>query len=408
MSGAVRARTLTNRPHPLHRGRVRLLLLGETARFHNGGANRVVVETCDWLARAGHEVALAYQHGGPVEVGCRTFQLPEGGTTEQLAAVLAEFQPDVAQVHYVARPERLPELAASVPTCVFLHDQTWFCLCGDRADRNFTACHRPHGVACLFWNYAQGCGAKNPLLNWSRWRRTQRLMVLKSLPTARLQVASRFMTRGLGENGFDPARVDVIPLHSEPPPAAAPTESGLLLLPTRLVPAKGVQVALEALGLLKDLPWRLVVAGDGWHRAALETQAHRLGLAERVTFLGELVPAQLAPWYARAQVVLFPVLREEPFGLTGVEALAYGKPIVAFAGGAVDEWLWPGETGLRVAERTPAAFAGALRQLLVAPSLSAAMAAAARRRYPQFHPTAYVARLGASFERTRQGFPGRR
>ena len=387
---------------------MRILLLGETARFHNGGANRVVVETCDWLARSGHEVALAFQHGGPVEVACRTFALPEGGTTKELAAVLAEFRPDVAQVHYVAWPERLPELAARVPTSVFLHDQTWFCLCGDRADRNLAPCHKPHALACLFWNYAQGCGAKNPLLNWARWKRTQRLMVLKSLPTARIQVASRFMTTGLKENDFDLGRVDVIPLYSEPPPAEAAVEPGLLLLPSRLVPAKGVQVALDALAELKDLPWRLVVAGEGWHRGALEAQTQRLGLSERVTFLGELVPAQLAPWYARAQFVLFPVLRQEPFGLIGVESLAYGKPIVAFAGGAVDEWLWPGETGLRVDERSPAAFAAAVRRLLTEPSLSEAMSAAARRRYPQFHPKAYVERLVASFERTRAAFQGSR
>jgi glycosyltransferase involved in cell wall biosynthesis len=387
---------------------VRILLLGETARFHNGGANRVVVETSDWLARAGHEVALAYQQGGPVEVGCRTFQLPDGGTAQELAAILAEFQPEVAQVHYVARPERLPELAARVPTAVFLHDQTWFCLCGDRADRNLVPCHRPHGLACLFWNYAQGCGAKNPRTNWLRWKRTERLMVLKSLPGARIQVASRFMTKGLEENGFDLERVDVIPLYSEPPPAAAPVEPGLILLPSRLVPAKGVQVALDALARLKDLPWRLVVAGEGWHRAALEAQVRRLGLVERVTFLGEVAPAQLAPWYARAQFVLFPVLRQEPFGLIGVESLAYGKPIVAFAGGAVDEWLWPGETGLRVEERTPEAFAAAIRRLLSEPSLSEAMSAAARRRYPQFHPTAYVERLVTSFERTRAAFRGSR
>jgi glycosyltransferase involved in cell wall biosynthesis len=388
-----------------HRHDVRVLLLGETARFHNGGANRVVVDTCEWLGRAGHEVALAYQHGGAVEVGCRTFQLPLGGTTEQLSAILDEFRPDVTQVHYVARPERLPELAARVPTCVFLHDQTWFCLCGDRADRKFSPCHRPHGLACLFWNYAQGCGAKNPKLNLELWRRTQQLGVLKSVPTARIQVASKFMTTGLRENGYDLARVDLVPLFAEPPPATADTEPGLLLLPSRLVPGKGVQLALDALARLQPLKWRLVIAGEGWHRAALAARSRRLGIGERVTFLGELAPAELAHWYARTQAVLFPVLRQEPFGLIGVEALAYGKPIVALAGGAVDEWLWPGETGLRVDERTPEAFAAAIRELLENPLRCQAMGAAAWRRYPQFHPSAYVERLVASFEKTRASFP---
>jgi len=118
-----------------------------------------------------------------------------------------------------------------------------------------------------------------------------------------------------------------------------------------------------------------------------------------VQFLGEIPPAVLATWYARSQLVLFPVLRQEPFGLVGVESLAYGKPIVAFAGGAVDEWLWPGETGSRVEGRSADAFAAAIRELLTDPARCAAMGAAARRRYPHFRPETYVGRLVASFER---------
>ena len=112
------------------------------------------------------------------------------------------------------------------------------------------------------------------------------------------------------------------------------------------------EVALDAMATIRSTSWRLAVAGDGWHRGELEAQARRLGIADRVQFLGEIPPAGLATWYARSQLMLFPVLRQEPFGLVGVESLAYGKPIVAFAGGAVDEWLWPGRTGLRVEGRS--------------------------------------------------------
>lgn len=101
----------------------------------------------------------------------------------------------------------------------------------------------------------------------------------------------------------------------------------------------------------------------------------------------------------------FPVLREEPFGLIGTEALAHGKPIVAFAGGAVDEWFWPGETGIKVESKTAAALAGALRELLVDPDRCAAMGDAARRRYPRFTLDAYLDRLLDSLERTRSAKP---
>ncbi len=382
---------------------MRVLLLGETARCHNGGANRVVVESCNWLQRLGHEPALVYEYGDQVEVSCPVFPLRVGAPADQLGSILESFRPDVVQVHHVTDLDRLEFLSQRIPTSVFLHDQSWFCLCGDRVDRNFTACHRPHGLACLYWNYAQGCGAKRPSNNLIRWQRTNQLMRLRGLGTVRIQVASRFMSRGLRENGYDLNRVDVVPLFADPEVPAGVMEPGLILLPSRLVPAKGVQVAIEAVARLADLPWRLVIAGDGWHRPALERLAKRLGISERVEFLGEVTPAHLGQWYQRAQMVLFPVLREEPFGLVGVEALAHGRPIVAFGGGGVEEWLWNGETGLQVDEKTATAFGNAIRELLTDPSRSAAMGAAAAVRAAKFHPAAYIGRLMESLERTRSG-----
>lgn len=379
---------------------MRILLIGERARAHNGGLNRVVTETCTGLARAGHEVGLAYHNDEPEVAGIDLFRLSRGGTVEEVAEAHARFRPDVVQVHYLADPGILPAIVGLGPTSVFLHDQTWFCSVGDRMTRDSTPCHRPHGVACLAWHYAQRCGGLRPWANWSLWKHTQRLAALKGLRSARIQVASRFMASGLAENGYETDRVDVVPLFAEPPPAEGEIEPGLVLLPSRLVPAKGVQVALDAMATIPSTPWRLAIAGDGWHRGELEAKARRLGIADRVQFLGEIPPAGLATWYARSQLVLFPVLRQEPFGLVGVESLAYGKPIVAFAGGAVDEWLWPGETGLRVEGRSADAFAAAIRELLTDPGRCAAMGAAARQRYPHFRPEAYVGRLVASFERT--------
>jgi len=323
---------------------MRVLLLGERAVYHNGGANRVVVDSCDWLQRLGHTPALIYEYGDRVDVACPAFHLPAGAPADQLAPLLDRIRPDVVQVHHVSDMDRLEFVARRLPTSVFLHDQSWFCMSGDRVDRHYSACHRPHGPACLFWNYAQGCGALKPSNNLIRWRRTGDLMRLREFAGVRVQVASRFMVRGLQENGYDLDRVDRLPLFADPEVPAGEVEPGVLLLPSRLLPAKGVQVAIEALAGIKGVPWRLVIAGAGWHRPALERLAHRLGVADQVEFLGEVVPADLAVWYRRAQIVLFPVLREEPFGLVGVEALAHGRPIVAFAGGGVEEWLWPGET----------------------------------------------------------------
>ena len=123
------------------------------------------------------------------------------------------------------------------------------------------------------------------------------------------------------------------------------------------------------------------------------------GLAGRVKFLGELSPQELETWYARASVIVSPVLRREPFGLVGLEAMAHGKPMIAFEGGATNEWLVAGETGFLVAERSTAALAAALTQMLQSPTEARRMGGQARRRWENYRPEIYVTRLVASLER---------
>ena len=383
---------------------MRVLLVNHSARPFNGGANRVVVETCKFLANAGHDVMLAYFDEGPVAVQCPVRSLPNGGRPGEFRALLQEWKPDVLQLHSV-QGESLLQEAATVPATVFLHDQTWFCAAGDRMKRDLSPCHRPHGISCLFWNYAQGCGRKSPVGNLLFWRRTEYLQQVRRHPRMRLQVASGFMREGLLENHHDPARIDQVPLYAPVPKSSGiAQEPGLLFLPSRLVPPKGVQVALQAVAQLRNPNWRLVIAGDGWHRGALEKLSRSLGLQDRVQFIGEVSPDDVAEWYDRCELVLFPVLRPEPFGLVGVEALSHGRALVGFGGGGADEWFRDGEAAVRVSERTPEALAAGIDGLLSDRPRIQQLAAGARRHYPRFHPDAYLTRLLESFERAIRDF----
>lgn len=383
---------------------MRILLVNHTARPHTGGLNRMVVETCALLHTAGHDVALAYDDGGPATVPCAVFSLPPATAAhaEMRAAVvrlIKEFRPEVLQLHTAYHPFFRAEIAALAPTCRFIHDQSLFCSGGDRMTGAFAPCQRPHGLACLVWHYAQGCGGKNPLGNLARWRRVQGWCEMKTARALRLQVASEFMRRGLLENGYATERIDVLPLFALPPTVASAPEPGLLLVASRLVKGKGVQVLIESLGMLRDVAWRLVVAGTGPQLGELRATVTRLGLAARVEFVGELAPRELDAWYARASVVVSPVVRPEPFGLVGVEAMARGKPVVAFAGGATEEWLTDGETGLVVREHTAAALAEALRRILGEAELRERCGQRALARSRAFAPERFVEGLVASFRR---------
>ena len=89
---------------------------------------------------------------------------------------------------------------------------------------------------------------------------------------------------------------------------------------------KGLDVALRALGPLKEREWSLDVCGDGAQRQELETLVQELGMKERVTFHGFRDDAE--DWMASAGCLLFPSF-QEGLPLVVLEALAVGLPILA-------------------------------------------------------------------------------
>ena len=144
--------------------------------------------------------------------------------------------------------------------------------------------------------------------------------------------------------------------------------------------------------------------GLGPELDALRHRASELGIADRVELPGELDAEAMELEYARCDFVVFPVLRHEPFGLIGTEAMAHGKPVVAFGGGGVEEWLFDGESGLRVSERSAEPLSAAVRRLLEDRPLRDRLAAGAQRHYPQFHPDRYLDRLEESYGKTLAGW----
>lgn len=164
-------------------------------------------------------------------------------------------------------------------------------------------------------------------------------------------------------------RCTVVPLGIDPTPflKAAPHPCDLpaprLLFVGRHRYYKGLEVLLQA---LPQVTASLLVVGDGPMRSAWEALARRLGLMERVRFLGEVPPADLPGWYATADVFVLPAtLRAEAFGTVLLEAMAAGLPCVTTELGTGTSFVVrDGETGLVVPAKDVQALATALRRLL--------------------------------------------
>ncbi|GAC1422922.1 MAG: glycosyltransferase family 4 protein [Actinomycetota bacterium] len=157
--------------------------------------------------------------------------------------------------------------------------------------------------------------------------------------------------------GVDTARFTPSPLPE------APT----ILFFSVMLARKGLATLIDALPLVRArIPGvRLLVAGDDplgmlpVHR----DQAHRMGVANAIRWLGPIAPAEAPALFARSSVFCQPS-DGEPFGMTILEAMASGRPIVATNAGGVPGFVNNGEHGRLVAPRDPESLANALIETL--------------------------------------------
>lgn len=142
-----------------------------------------------------------------------------------------------------------------------------------------------------------------------------------------------------------------------------------ILSDARLDAAKRLDLLLRALAQTRR-PVRCLLASTGPDRERLERLAARLGLGERVRFLGFVPDAELVDLYARARAVFYAPV-DEDYGFSTVQALAAARPVVTTNdSGGVLEFVRDGVNG-RVVPPDPAAIAAVLDALDADPALAA-------------------------------------
>ncbi|HEY4251044.1 MAG TPA: glycosyltransferase family 4 protein [Roseomonas sp.] len=159
---------------------------------------------------------------------------------------------------------------------------------------------------------------------------------------ARLIATSPLTARQLPDGfGVDPARVAVVEPGTDPVPRAAGSGGpGCAILSVgTLVPRKGHDVLLRALGRLTDLDWHLTIAGgagDPVHARGLTALAEELAIGQRVTFAGAVDAPALRALYHRSDLFAL-ATHWEGYGMVVAEAMAHGLPLALTGGGAVAE-----------------------------------------------------------------------
>jgi colanic acid/amylovoran biosynthesis glycosyltransferase len=202
---------------------------------------------------------------------------------------------------------------------------------------------------------------------WELYRTTLRSSTLVVHST----FAAERVRAGLGRDALRvPLGVDLSTFKPAPRSSQWPTPIRLLAV-GRLVPVKGLPIAIQALRLLRlgapPLPARLRIVGDGPDRPSLQDLARNLGVAECVEFTGPVAHDQVAKEMEGADMLIVPSLKlpdgsEEAFGRVVIEGLAAGLAVVVSGIGGLPETV--GEAGVVVPPGDPSALASAVRRVL--------------------------------------------
>ena len=181
-------------------------------------------------------------------------------------------------------------------------------------------------------------------------------------------------------NGVDTAVFRPYPREKEARAKLGAAEGDLLLVSVgRLVGWKGVRVVLEALARA-PAEVRYVVIGTGPEEENLKRLAQTLGIAGRVCFFGRAPHEALPALLSQCDVFVQPSIGEEAFGISVVEAMACGLPVLASDNGGLPEIVAEGETGRLLPPGDVDAWAAAISDLAREPDALRTLGANARER----------------------------
>jgi glycosyltransferase involved in cell wall biosynthesis len=332
------------------------------------GTERYSLELIRALLRlpSAHRYLLYFNHPPPLGLlpatatwTERSVPLARLWTHLSLSRAVATDRPDVLFV-----PAHVLPLWPRLPTVVTIHDLGF---------RFFPDAHRP--LARLYLELSTRWAARraNRIIAISESTRRD-LVEHYGVPEERIRVV------------YEAAGVAFRPTHDPAVVQRQGLSPGQYLLAVgTLQPRKNLSGLLRGYRLYADgvdQPLPLALVGQpGWGVAALEREIPRLGLDRLVHRLGYVADEDLPALYSGAFAYLQPSLYEG-FGLTVLEAMACGTPVIASNSSSLPEVV--GGTNLLVDPRSPPAIAGAIRELIERPALRAEAARTGRQRAASF------------------------
>ncbi len=370
---------------------MKILWISKSASFV-GGAERSIADVAPLLAPRGGRNFLLYDANAQVDP--EFVSLFEGAfPLVDVERQIRDIRPDILYVHQLSGKRVTDALSdTGVPIVRFFHDHAPFCL---HVHKYTTfgkhTCVRTLGAYCIFpclgfINKTSGFPPVRIHTLSSAWAELESLKRFNAFA-----VGSVYMKDHVVAHGFSPASVRVLPMFSpawekfdksfdkdaDAGNTSQVRQKNTLLFVGALLRGKGLDTLLEAMSRLPS-EIRLKVAGGGAQEGMFREQVTKLGLGDRVEFLGKIKRIDLENHYRTATCVVVPSRDPETFGLVGLEALRHATPVVASRVGGTGEWLLEGVTGYGFTSGDSEALAAAIAKVIGDPVASATLGEAGR------------------------------
>ncbi len=360
--------------------------------FHypRGGSDRYFLEVTHLLRKAGHEVrTFSSAHPNNTEEELLVVPAVRGADTgraggignvlqflfspearRSLCEALEKFKPDLAHLHIyygqLTASILQPLREAGIPVIQTLHEYKLVCAThGLYANGQFCdACQGRHFWHAVLKRCNRGSIARS-FISMTESYLSNALGARDSVH--RFIAVSTFQKNQLVRLGVPENKVTVLH-HFTESSATPPTQPGnYFLFVGRILKDKGIGVLLDAYARLDQSASLLKIVGTGADLRTWQAQAAESGLTNRIEWLGFKTGDELAQLYRECLALINPSLLNETFGLTCLEALAQGRPVIASRVGAFPEVVTHEVDGLLVEAGSPAALAEAMNQMLENP-----------------------------------------
>lgn len=317
---------------------MRLLVLNYEFPPVGGGGGRASADLCRALAARGHEIRVLTTRLPAGELaeddeGYQVIRLPSWRSSRFIVSFL-----EMASYILVGLRPGLSQIRRWQPDLIHAH---FAVPTGALAYALSRLAHLPYVLTTHLGDVPGGVPEKTD--RWFRfvdpftppiWRRASKVVAVSQY-TKELAVARYDVPIEVIPNGIELRQASAGPV-ADPP---------RLIFAGRFQPQKNLLFLLDALDRVRDLPWQLVLVGDGPERLALEKRIGQLRLGDRVEFRGWVSPEDVRRILHASDLLVMPS-RSEGLPVVGVEALAQGVAIAATAAGGLGELVEDGRNGV--------------------------------------------------------------